>query len=212
MGNYENNRNGGNLPLNVREVFHDAVEGFVHWHHYAAPKCPELTIWFDEAHGEITLSRACGLVWNCINILPVDVKVRIDWLAGEQMKGLTYACGARRLLRLINWRKGLQADRPRVSFDSLETTTDECERKAHEAMLALVEMFSNLPNSNNTNNCKYTLELKDGHPVFRRDEICLAVENAFEDVFGPSPDRKENDIVPQKLAKLFPGSFKTLRS
>jgi hypothetical protein len=32
MGNYENGRNGGNLPLHVREVFHDAVESFVHWH------------------------------------------------------------------------------------------------------------------------------------------------------------------------------------
>lgn len=104
------------------------------------------------------------------------------------------------------------SDRPSVSSDSLETTTDKCEREAHEAMLALAELFSNSPNSNNTNNCKYVLELKDGHPVFRRDEICLAVDKAFEEVFGPSPDGKDKDIVPRKLAKLFPGSFKTFRS
>jgi len=104
------------------------------------------------------------------------------------------------------------SNRPRISFDSLETTTDKCEREAHEAMLALAELFSNSPNSNNINNCKYVLELENDHPVFRRDEICLAVEKAFEDVFGPSPDGKDKDIVPRKLAKLFPGSFKTFRS
>jgi hypothetical protein len=62
-----------------------------------------LKVWLDNDHGEITLSRACGLVWNCTNLLPMDVKIRIDSIAGEQMKGLTYAIGARRLIRLINW-------------------------------------------------------------------------------------------------------------
>ena len=118
MGYYENGREGGSLPLNIREVFHDAVESFVHWHYYTIPECPEPTTWLDEDHGEITISRACGLVWNCTNVLPMNVKIRINWLAGEPMKGITYACGARRLLRLINWHKGLQADRPRVSFAS----------------------------------------------------------------------------------------------
>jgi hypothetical protein len=115
MRNYENGRNGGNLPLYIREVFHDAVESFVYWHFFDAPDCPELKVWLDDDHGEITLSRACGLVWNCTNLLPMDVKIRIDSIAGEQMKGLTYAIGARRLIRLINWHKGLEGVQPRVS-------------------------------------------------------------------------------------------------
>jgi hypothetical protein len=57
---------------------------------------------------------------------------------------------------------------------------------------------------------KYVLEYQDGEPVFRlaempskptppRDEIDVALDQIFEEELG-------NDIVPQKLAKLFPGS------
>jgi hypothetical protein len=61
---------------------------------------------------------------------------------------------------------------------------------------------------------KYVLEYLDGEPVFRlaerpskptlpRDEIDVAFDEAMAELFGPDPDG--NEIVPQKLAKLFPG-------
>ena len=61
---------------------------------------------------------------------------------------------------------------------------------------------------------KYVLEYLDGEPVFRlvempskpvlpRDEIEVALDEVMVELFGPDPDG--NKIVPQKLAKLFPG-------
>ena len=60
---------------------------------------------------------------------------------------------------------------------------------------------------------KYVLEYLDGEPVFRlvempskpvlpRDEIEVALDEVMVELFGPDPDG--NEIVPQKLAKLFP--------
>jgi hypothetical protein len=68
---------------------------------------------------------------------------------------------------------------------------------------------------------KYLLGYQDGEPVFRlvempskpthpRDEIEVALDEVMLELFGPDPDG--NEIVPQKLAKLFPGSLKTPRS
>jgi hypothetical protein len=51
----------------------------------------------------------------------------------------------------------------------------------------------------------YVLELEDGEPVFRRDEFCLAFDSALNEVFGPKAGNDGDDIVPQKLSKLFPG-------
>ena len=62
---------------------------------------------------------------------------------------------------------------------------------------------------------KYVLEYLDGEPVFRlvempskpvlpRDEIEVALDEVMVELFGPDPDG--NEIVPQKLAKLFPRS------
>jgi hypothetical protein len=54
---------------------------------------------------------------------------------------------------------------------------------------------------------KYLLEYQDGEPAFRsadnhpalaRDEIELATDRIFDEALG-------TDIVPQKLAKPFPG-------
>ena len=83
----------------------------------------------------------------------------------------------------------------------METATGE----ADEAMRALTALFSNLPKSSNTNGRKYVLEVEDGELVFRRDEFCLAFESAINEAFGRKADNDGDDIVPQKLSKLFPG-------
>jgi hypothetical protein len=60
---------------------------------------------------------------------------------------------------------------------------------------------------------KYVLEYQDGEPVFRfaeigtenpRSELDVFFDDLMTELFGPDPDA--NEIVPQKLAKLFPGS------
>ena len=44
-------------------------------------------------------------------------------------------------------------------------------------------------------------------PTLPRYEIDVAFDEVMVELFGPDPDG--NEIVPQKLAKLFPGSSKT---
>jgi hypothetical protein len=84
-----------------------------------------------------------------------------------------------------------------------------------EALRGLAELFSDDPSAPPTRTCrKYVLEYLDGEPVFRlvdmpskptlpRDEIEVALDEVMVELFGPDPDGDE--IVPQKLAKLFPG-------
>ena len=59
---------------------------------------------------------------------------------------------------------------------------------------------------------RYLFELKDGKGVFRferaspveRDDIAFMVDQIIDEEFG-------HDIVPQRLAKLFPGSPRVVR-
>jgi hypothetical protein len=97
-----------------------------------------------------------------------------------------------------------EADISKPRPASPATETGEPSVTAHEAMRALTEVFSK-PNMNNTNRRTYVLELEDGEPVFRRDEFCLAFDSAMDEMFGSKGDDDGDDIVPQKLSKLFPG-------
>jgi hypothetical protein len=113
MGRYEGGRNGGKLPERFRNAFQDAVEAFVIWQFV---QTPEPTVWFDDEHGEITLSRVCGLMWNCTDYLPLKVMARISWLTDDgKLVGSSYACGARRLRGLIEWRRSL--DQPPLRYE-----------------------------------------------------------------------------------------------
>lgn len=82
-----------------------------------------------------------------------------------------------------------------------------------EAVQGLVDLFNSLPWRPNRCHRKYVLRSENGNLVFRfahernkplppRDEIELAVDQAIDDLF-----REENEIVPRKLAKSFPGSI-----
>jgi hypothetical protein len=44
-------------------------------------------------------------------------------------------------------------------------------------------------------------------PTLPRNEIEVVFDEVMAELFGPDPDGDE--IVPQKLAKLFPGSIET---
>ena len=90
----------------------------------------------------------------------------------------------------------------------------ERELEYEEAVQRLAEIFSNLPSAPHRRCRKYFLEYPDGEPVFRfadipskptlpRDEIEVVFDEVMVELFGPDPDG--NEIVPQKLAKLFPG-------
>jgi hypothetical protein len=90
-----------------------------------------------------------------------------------------------------------------------------------EAFSALGVLFSKLPSPPKRRCRKYVLEYQDGALVFRlaettnnkpvppRSDIEVAIDEVMVELFGPDPDGDE--IVPQKLATLFPGSLKTAR-
>ena len=92
----------------------------------------------------------------------------------------------------------------------------ERELNYEEAIRRLAELFSDDPSTAPSRGCrKYFLEYQDGEPIFRlaevpskptrpRDEIEVIFDEVMLELFGPDPDG--NEIVPQKLAKLFPGS------
>ena len=97
----------------------------------------------------------------------------------------------------------------------------EHELTPEEGFQRLAELFSDDPSAPPTRTCrKCFLEYQDGEPVFRlaetpskptlpRNEIEVIFDEVMVELFGPDPDG--NEIVPQKLAKLFPGSLKTSR-
>jgi|SRR6516165_3011724 hypothetical protein len=82
-----------------------------------------------------------------------------------------------------------------------------------EALQRLHELFGGADDTALHHGCrKYILELENGKPVFRpadddlasaRSEAELIVDQIIAEEFG-------DDIVPRKLAKLFPGSPKTV--
>ena len=91
------------------------------------------------------------------------------------------------------------------------------ELTTQEAFRTLAELFSNLPSPPKRRCRKYVLLCQDGEPVSDllkttnnkpvppRSDIEVAIDEVMIELFGPDPDGDE--IVPQKLAKLFPGSL-----
>ena len=90
-----------------------------------------------------------------------------------------------------------------------------------DGLRGLNELFgSEDPSAPPTRGChKYLLEYRDGQPVFRlaempttksalpRDELDVFFDELIMELFDPDPDGDE--IVPQKLASMFPGSLET---
>jgi hypothetical protein len=88
----------GHAPDYVREMFREAINAFVNWKDGE----PEPTLTFESGYEprEVTISRACGLLWNCSDILP---RSDFDYLGycNIEPKRQTYAAAARAMLESI---------------------------------------------------------------------------------------------------------------
>src|SRR4051812_21967148 len=102
MRYYYGNRAGGHLPSDLRGVFADAKEAFDDWDGHG----PEPTVEFarSDPPRRITLSEACGLVWNCTDVLPESAASDLQEIM-EGSRGTTYAAAARAMKRWIDERK-----------------------------------------------------------------------------------------------------------
>jgi len=86
---------GGLAPGHVRDAFLSAIEAYAKWNGIGPE--PTLEVEVRYAPGPISISKACGLVWNCTDILPSsawDDLIDADILPGRR----TYAAAARALL------------------------------------------------------------------------------------------------------------------
>lgn len=89
----------GHAPGHVRDAFLCAVETYMNWE----PGDPEPTVEYEVRYvpRQISLSKACGLVWNCTDIIP---GFYFDWLAnGAELEigRRTYAACARAMKAAI---------------------------------------------------------------------------------------------------------------
>ena len=89
-------------PAPVREMFRDAIEVFADW----TVGQPEPTVPFE--NDDITLSRACRLVWACQNPLPGSCMESLAY-CDVKPKDHTYASAGRALLQAIKARTRAQA-------------------------------------------------------------------------------------------------------
>ena len=93
-------RKSGHEPDHIRQTFLDAVDAYEQWETGE----PEPTVGYRESYfgneTQITISRACGVVWSCSDILP---KGAVDSLenCGIEISRHTYASAARALKSAI---------------------------------------------------------------------------------------------------------------
>jgi hypothetical protein len=85
-------------PGHLRFIFEEAIEAYSQWNE-GDPQ-PTVTYEVHYQPEEIPISRACGLVWNCTDILPSS-EVSALGLCGIEMKTRTYAAAAHSLLEAI---------------------------------------------------------------------------------------------------------------
>jgi hypothetical protein len=84
---------GGHAPGHIRDMFLEAVEAFREWDGDGPEPTVELEVNYELQ--PIALSDACGILWNCPDILPGDA---FNTLTGDcelELQRRTYAAAAR---------------------------------------------------------------------------------------------------------------------
>jgi hypothetical protein len=93
----------GHAPGHVRDTFLSAVAAFMAWDDGE----PEPTVDYEINYiaREIPISHACGLVWNCTDIVPGIVFDQLVDDVGLEVRRQTYAACARAMLIAIRAHK-----------------------------------------------------------------------------------------------------------
>jgi hypothetical protein len=85
----------GHAGGHLREMFINAIDAFRTWETREPEPTVELEVNY-EPH-EITISKACGIMWNCTDILPGVWSDIIEELFGKGHRG-TYGAAARLMM------------------------------------------------------------------------------------------------------------------
>ncbi len=96
---YYENRRGGHCPGHIRDTFLAALDAYAEWENGE----PEPTIEHEVGRmpRTVTLSQACGLVWNCSDILPSHAVSTVEMI-DLNVQRRTYAAVARAMRERIN--------------------------------------------------------------------------------------------------------------
>ncbi len=86
---------GGHAPGDIRDAFEEAIEAFQQWDGGE----PEPLV--DVRDQDVPISRICGLLWNCTDIMPSVACGAFGYFDDDLPQGSTYAQGARRLKALV---------------------------------------------------------------------------------------------------------------
>jgi hypothetical protein len=91
----------GHAAAHVRDTACNALWAWIDWDGEGPEPTIEYEIHYEPR--EITISQACGLVWNCTDIVPGDL---VDALCAEglEIKRRTYAGCARAIVENIKLR------------------------------------------------------------------------------------------------------------
>lgn len=88
----------GHAPGHVRDAFLAAIDAFEAWDWQRGEPEPKIDYQIHYEPREIKISQACGLVWNCTDVLPGDYA---RYLADFGLQRQTYAAAARTILAAI---------------------------------------------------------------------------------------------------------------
>jgi hypothetical protein len=90
----------GHAPGHVRDTALAAFDAWMDWNRLEEPDDPTVEYEIQYVPHQITITRACGLVWNCTDIVPGAV---FDPLCEEGLpiKRQTYAACARAIVEDI---------------------------------------------------------------------------------------------------------------
>jgi hypothetical protein len=88
--NYKNGHSG-HAKGHVRDAFLNAIEEFLRW----TGESPEPTVEFEDR--TITISAACGMLWNCTDVLPHASRDALS----DYGRQSSYAVAARCIKRAI---------------------------------------------------------------------------------------------------------------
>ena len=101
LTNYVGNARGGHCPGHVHDTFTAAISAYLDW----KPGEPEPTVEFEVGYEpkQIPISAACGLVWNCSDILG-DLYYRELRDTGLEFSRSTCSAVARAMLKSIKQR------------------------------------------------------------------------------------------------------------
>jgi hypothetical protein len=88
-------------PVTSRETFLDAIEAYARWSFGGGGTLPTVAREINYEPHQISLAEACGLVWNCTDILPGMVAETIETDLELPIRKRTYAAAARAMLSAL---------------------------------------------------------------------------------------------------------------